>query len=73
MVYELISEEEYDALPDDDNECFVRFEAICRGRMTQWIDENTSGDFDRAVRAQYMSAVAAVARECGVPNVQVES
>ena len=37
--------------------------------MTRMIDENTSGEFDQAVRQQYMSAVAAVAQECRIANV----
>ena len=69
MSYELISEEEYAALPDEDDRCFVEFENVCRRNMTRMIDENTSGGFDRAVRDQYMAAVAAVARECNIPNV----
>ena len=72
MSYELISEEEYANLPDDDDRCFVEFENICRRNMTRMVDENTSGDFDRAVREQYMAAVAAVARECSIPNVEYD-
>lgn len=69
MNYELISEEEYASLPDEDDRCFVDFESICRRNMTRMIDENTSRDFDRSVRQQYMAAVAAVAKECNIPNI----
>jgi hypothetical protein len=37
--------------------------------MTRMIDENTSSDFDQAVREQYMAAVAAVAQECQISNI----
>jgi len=67
MSYELISEEEYANLPDEDDRCFAEFENICRRNMTRMIDENTSGDFDRVVRDQYM---AAVAQECNIPNIE---
>ena len=70
MSYELISDKEYDNLPDEDDRCFVEFETICRRNMTRMIDENTSSDFDQAVREQYMAAVSAVARECNIPNVE---
>jgi hypothetical protein len=30
MDFELISPEEFDALPEDDEQCFVEFEPICR-------------------------------------------
>ena len=34
MNFELISPEEFDNLPEDDEQCFVEFEAICRRNMT---------------------------------------
>jgi hypothetical protein len=34
MSYELISEEEYANLPDEDDRCFVKFESICRRNAT---------------------------------------
>ncbi|WP_279358920.1 hypothetical protein [Methylobacterium indicum] len=69
MNYELISESDYANLPEDNDRCFVEFEAICRRNMTRMIDENSSTDFDRAVREQYMTAVSAVAQECFIPNI----
>jgi hypothetical protein len=72
MSYELISEEEYAGLSDEDDRCFVEFENIVRRNMTRMIDENTSQEFDQAVREQYMAAVAAVARECNIPNVDYD-
>lgn len=69
MEYQLISEEEYDNLPDEDDRCFVEFEAICRRSMTRMIDQNTTNDFDTAVREQYISAVYAVAIECHVEGI----
>jgi hypothetical protein len=70
MSYELISEEEYASLPDEDDQCFVEFENICRRNMTRMIDENSTRDFDQAVREQYIAAVSAVAQECHIPNVE---
>ncbi|MDE1896516.1 MAG: hypothetical protein KGH91_05550 [Rhodospirillales bacterium] len=70
MSYELISEEEYANLPDEDDRCFVEFEHIVRRNMTRMIDENTSREFDLAVREQYMAAVAAVAWECHISNIE---
>jgi hypothetical protein len=72
MSYELIFEEEYANLPDEDDRCFVEFENICRRNMTWMIDENTSNNFDQAVRAQYLAAVAAVARELCIPNIEYD-
>lgn len=39
MDYELISAEEFDKLPEDDEQCFVAFEAICHRNMTQMMEE----------------------------------
>ena len=69
MNYELISEEEFANLSEDDEQCFVEFEAICRRNMNRMINENSPGSFDRAVQAQYMAAVSSVAVECGLPNL----
>ena len=59
MDYELISAEEYDNLPHDDEQCFVEFEAICRRNMTEIIDEK-GGNVSRLIQAQYMAAVSAI-------------
>jgi hypothetical protein len=70
MDYELISAEEFENLPEDDEQCFVEFESICRRSMTKMLeDDNQSSDYYSAVRGQYMSAVYAVANECGIPNI----
>lgn len=69
MSFGLISEDEYATLPDDDEQCFVEFENICRRNMTRMIGDDTTPAFDRNVRDQYMAAVAAVAAECNIPNV----
>jgi hypothetical protein len=71
MDFELISAEEFDDLPEDDEQCFVEFEAICRRNMTFMINRDTSSNFDRSVQAQYMAAVSSVAVECGLTNLSV--
>jgi hypothetical protein len=71
MRYELISDEEYDSLPEDKEQYFAAFESICRRNMTNFISQDTSQDFDRMVHAQYMAAVSAVAEECDIPNLSV--
>lgn len=73
MDYELISKDEYEALPfDDPDRCFVEFEKIVRRNMTRMINENTSSDFDQSVRQQYMAATAAIAAECNIPNIHFD-
>lgn len=70
MDYDLISAEDFDKLPEDDDQCFVEFEAICRRNMTEMTEEDhRSSDFYASVRANYMAAVYSVAQQCGIPNI----
>lgn len=72
MDYELISAEDFDKLPEDNEQCFVEFEAICRRNMTEMMEEdNRSGDFYTSMRAHYMAAVYSVAQQCGIPNTPI--
>lgn len=73
MRYELISESEYADLPEDSEQCFVQFEAICRRNMMRIIDASKSDYTGPEIRAQYMASVAAVAQECGITSVNVPS
>jgi hypothetical protein len=69
MNYDLITEEDYANLPDDKEHCFVAFEAIYRRNMNQMINEDTRPEFDRSIQLQYVSAVRAVAEECGITGL----
>ncbi len=69
MDFELISAEEFDNLPEDDEQCFVEFEAICRRNMTRMSNQDTRANFDQSVQAQYMAAVSSVAVECGLTHL----
>jgi hypothetical protein len=71
MNYELIAAEEYDSLPEDDEQCFVQFEAICRASVNRMINENSTRDFDRQVQLQYMAMVSAAALESSIPNISM--
>lgn len=71
MDYELVSKDEYASLSEDDEQCFVEFEAICRRNMTRMIDNDKGGNIDREIRYQYMAAVSSVALECGIQNLKI--
>jgi hypothetical protein len=67
MDYELISAEEYDDLPDDNEDCFVACEAICRRNMNRMLSlNNGSGPDASRLREHYMATVSAVGIECGI-------
>ncbi|MBU2956793.1 hypothetical protein Q4511_16235 [Paracoccus sp. 1_MG-2023] len=65
LTYDLITDKDYDNLPDDPESQFITIEAICRRNMSSMITENTPNTFDTLVRLQYMSTVFAAAAELG--------
>ena len=71
MNYELITEEEYNNLPDDDEQCFVRFESIVRASMNRLISNESNSNLDQMIQSQYMISVSTVGHECGIPNTQL--
>lgn len=66
MLYELITGEDYDGLPEDPEQRFVALEAICRNNMNRLVSEDERGEFTDRMYAQYMTTVSAAAAELGV-------
>lgn len=72
MLYELITPEDYDNLPDDQGQQFIEIERICRKSMNEMLGgESFSDDFAYNVRLQYMTTVEAAALELNVSGVQM--
>jgi hypothetical protein len=71
MNFELISAEEFDNLSEEDEQCFVEFEGICRRNMLRMLSDDTNRSFYRSIHAQYMAAVSSVAVECGLTNLSI--
>lgn len=70
MDHELVSADQFEELPEDDEQCFVELEAICGRKMVHMLEEDRrSDDYYAEVRAQYMAAIYSAARQCGVPNI----
>ncbi len=65
MSHDLISDDDYDNLPDSPDEQFIAIESICRRNMAKLITEQTPGTYDNMVRLSYMSTVFAAAEELG--------
>jgi hypothetical protein len=42
MIYELVSEEEYESLPEEKEQYFVAFESICRRNMMSLISRDNT-------------------------------
>lgn len=69
MDFELISASDFETLPDDPEERFVRVEEICRRNMNAMINEDTNNNFDGIIRTQYMNVIAAAAHELGIDGL----
>jgi len=67
--FELISPEDFAALPDDPDKKFVEIERRCRASMNNLINHQTRGDFDNMIRMQYIAIVSHAAEELGVPGL----
>src|SRR5689334_16754730 len=68
-MVKLVSEEEFDDLPEDDEQCFVEFEGKCRREMDRVLSGNDNNPFEVSVRNRYMSEVYGAAMECGIPDI----
>jgi hypothetical protein len=67
MMDQLISNEDYDDLPEDDEKCFAEFENRIHSKMAIILDDDRrSGAFYQSIRSQYMASVYGVAVECGI-------
>lgn len=68
---QIVSDSDYENLPEDDELCFVAFESKIRANMTTMLndDDNKSQDYFQSVKSQYMTAVYAVAVECSINSL----
>ena len=71
MRFDLISDEEYENLPADDEECFVKFESIVRSNMHRILNNEEHGQFAKTLKESYMSAVSSVGQANGIPNTDL--
>lgn len=70
MIYELISAEDYEILPEEPELKFVEIDRICRRNLTEMLRDDTSDHFDDMVHLQYMTTLATAAVELNIPNVR---
>jgi hypothetical protein len=69
MEYDLISAEEAENLPDDDEERFVAWETMCARNMTKILKDESHGEFFAMIRGRYMAAVYAAGLESGITDL----
>jgi hypothetical protein len=67
---QLISDQDYDDLPEDDEKCFAEFENRIHSKMAIILDDDRrSAAFYQSIRSQYMASVYSVAVECGITSL----
>jgi hypothetical protein len=71
MNHQLVTEEDFDTLPEHPERRFLALEQICRTRLYQQISQETSEHYDQTVRLQYMRMVSAAAEELNIPNLEI--
>lgn len=66
----MISDEDYDDLPEDDEKCFAEFENRIHSKMSIILDDDRrSGSFYHSIKSQYMTSVYSAAVECGITSL----
>lgn len=70
MRYELMSDADYEGLPEEADRKFIAIEAICRRNLNRFIGEEDRNEFDDLLRSQYMMMVASAAGELGIEGIQ---
>lgn len=71
MNYELITAEDYNALPDEPELAFAQLEEIARHRLSEIIDFSESVALDEELRRQYMAIVSSAAEALGIPGLEM--
>lgn len=69
MRYELMTDADYEGLPEDPSQQFVAIEAICRRNLNRFIGEEDRNEFDDLLRSQYMMMISAAAAELGIQGI----
>lgn len=70
MNHELIDDETLDALPDDPGLAFVMFERACRKSLMEAIEREDNGNFNEAIRLDFMHDVTAAAQHFDIPEIK---
>jgi len=71
MHYNLVSPEDYEGLPEDDELKFVALEGICRRNLNDMLSGDTHENFETLIRLQYMYTINAMADELGIRGISI--
>lgn len=68
MVYELMREEDYYSLPQDDDLRFAAIESLCRRRMAEITSQSRSEVYDEQIRREYVATILGAAKSVGLDD-----
>lgn len=66
MEYELIREEDYANLPEDDELQFAAIESLCRRRMAEITANSQNNVYDTQIRREYVATIIGAAKSTGL-------
>ena len=66
---ELITDEDYDNLPADPEECFLKVEQICHRNLARLINSDSAKSYDVLMQMKYMQIVSATAEEFDIDGL----
>ncbi len=73
MDHDLISDDDYDTLPEEPEHRFLALERICRNNMLRLIGHENSSEYDTEIQVHYMAMVAEAAIELGIEGLWIPS
>ncbi|MCP3056686.1 hypothetical protein [Aurantimonas marianensis] len=68
MEYELMREEDYDDLPEDDELKFAAIESLCRRRMAEITSQSHNNIYDSQIRLEYVATIVGAAKSIGLDD-----
>lgn len=67
--YDLIPDETYDGLPQDDHEKFAILVRTAQSNLARMLDQRGSNDFADEIRAQFISVISGTAEALGIEGL----
>lgn len=67
--YDLIPEEAYENLPQDDHDKFAVLVRIAQNNLARLLDQTNSGDFSSEIRSQFISIITGIAEALGIEGL----
>lgn len=71
--YDLIPDEAYDNLPEEDSAKFVTLVRIAQGNLQRLMDASNAREFDDELRSQFMAIIGGIAKALKIEGLEQEN